>query len=190
MADNNQAYLDLITSEYAEKPKFNAYVLAFLEEISPSVECMEQFYGLFNLQNAVGDQLDKCGELVALTRELPLSDPNIPSVLPDDIFRIVIQARILTNFWDGTNSGLQALIEQLFPDIAFEIVDNQDMSLQVVIIDPNTTPTLLALLTNGWLIPKPAGVNVTWTVQESALFGWDISTSFISGWDSGVWSST
>lgn len=190
MADNNQVYLDLITSEYAEKPKFNAYVLAFLEEVSPSVECLEQFSELFNLQNAVGDQLDKCGELVALTRELPISDPDIPSVLPDDIFRIVIQARILANFWDGTIQGWEKLISVIFPDASYNIVDNQDMTVNVVMIDPSSTATLTALLLNGYLIPKPSGVLVNWTIQENALFGWDTDNAFLTGWDAGIWSST
>lgn len=182
-----QDYVDLITSEYATKEKFNSYVAAFLEMIEPAYQCLDNFNMLFELDTAVGDQLDKCGQLVALSRELPLSDPDIPSILPDSLFRIVIKARILSNFWDGTMQGWNNIIKAIFPNAAYAIIDNQDMSINVVMIDPSASTALVALLFNGYIIPKPAGVKVNWTVQDNALFGYDSDTSFIKGWDLGIW---
>lgn len=187
MADTNEKYLDLITSQYADKPKFNAYVKAFLDMISPAIDCLTSFDTIFNLENAVGDQLDKCGALVALTRELPLSNPDIPSILSDDLFRTVIKARIYSNFWDGTLQSWNDIIKTMFPDASYEVVDNQDMSIDVIMIDPTADATMLALLFNGYIVPKPSGVRVTWTIQDKALFGWETETEFIAGWDTGIW---
>ena len=106
MPDNNAAYMKLITSEYADKPNYNAYVKSFLDKVSPIVDSFDSFNTLFNIDNAVGDQLDKIGQIVGVQRELPISDPDIPSVLDDDLFRAVIKARIYSNLWDGTNEGL------------------------------------------------------------------------------------
>lgn len=190
MADNNQPYLDLITSEYAEKPKFNQMVQALLDMESPTVDNLDSFDTLFNLDNAVGDQLDICGQLVGMTRQLPFEDPAVPSVLTDDLFRTVIKARICSNFWDGTNESWQRIIQQMFPTAVFEVVDNQDMSISVVLINPDTPPALAVLMFNGYIVPKPAGVNVTWTIIDSPMFGFDRDTSFIKGWDEGMWSTT
>ena len=40
MADSNESYLQLITSQYAMKPKFNAMVQAYLDMVSPAVDCL------------------------------------------------------------------------------------------------------------------------------------------------------
>ena len=72
MADTNEAYLKLITSEYSTKPLFNAYAAAFLNMLSPDVDMYNSFNGLFNIDAAVGDQLDKIGQLLNASRQLPM----------------------------------------------------------------------------------------------------------------------
>lgn len=185
---NISEYMGLITSEYAEQPLYNAYVEAFLDQQLPIDQCLSKFNEIFNLDTAVGDQLDKLGSYVALTRELPVDDPDIPSVLPDNYFREIIKARIRANFWDGTIGQLQALIEATFPDSTYEILDHQDMTCQILMINPTASPTLIALLFNGYIIPKPAGVLTTFTIMDKGLFGWDADTAFVKGWDHGIWS--
>lgn len=184
--DNNE-YLKLITSEYAEQPNFNAYVSAFLNSIQSASECIASFDQIFNLENAVGDQLDQLGQLVGLTRELPIVDPDIPAVLDDEYFRIVIQARIRANFWDGTIGQLNELISATFPDAAFNIIDGQDMTMQITMINPTASMQLIALMFNGYIIPKPSGVKTNFTVIDKPLFGWDSDTSFVKGWDLASW---
>lgn len=188
MADSNVEYLRLITSEYADKPNYNAFVEAFLKKVSPINDCLTSFDVIFNLDNAAGDQLDWWGDILNVSRELPVSDPDIPSVLTDDLYRIVLKARIYANTWDGTIDGLRNIIDTSFENVVYQIVDAQDMSMQVVLIIPDADPALIALLLNGFILPKPSGVNVSYTIQENALFGWDSNTSFIKGWDEGIWS--
>ncbi len=185
----NEEYLRLITSEYADKPKFNAYVEAFLKMLDPAVSCAESFNSIFNLENAVGDQLDKIGSLLSLGRELPFVDPDIPSVLPDRYYRMVLKGRVYSNHWDGTMQGLANIIHTIYPDAAFNIVDGQNMSYQVVIIEPGSDLTLSALMFHGYIIPKPSGVRVNYTILERPLFGYDSNTSFVKGWDYGSWSN-
>ena len=188
MADSNVEYLRLITSEYADKPNYNSFVEAFLKKVSPINDCMTSFDTIFNLNVAEGDQLDWWGTMLNVSRELPISDPDIPSVLTDDLYRIVLKARIYSNMWDGTILGLQEIINKTFENVTYQLVDGQDMSMQVILIVPNADPALIALLLNGYILPKPSGVNVSYTIQENALFGWDSNTGFIKGWDLGIWS--
>lgn len=180
-------YMELITSEFAEMPLFNKYVEAFLNEELPISQCMAKFDEIFNLETAVGDQLDKLGTYVSLTRELPVVDPDIPAILPDMYFREVIKARIRANFWDGTMEKLAELITETFPDSTFEIVDGQDMTIQIIMINPSSSATMIALLFNGYIIPKPAGVRMTFTIMDNPLFGWDTESGFVKGWDEGYW---
>ena len=184
MADSNVSYLKLITSEYATKPKFNAFVEMFLKKVSPINDCFTSFDTIFNIDNAIGEQLDQIGNIVGISRELPVSDPDIPGMLGDDVFRQVIKARIYTNFWDGTIKGLYGIIEKMIPGAAYQIVDSQDMSMQFVVILPNADPTFRKI--TGC---KKHTVKINYTIQENALFGWNSDTAFVKGWDEGIWNT-
>ena len=190
MADSNKPYLELITSEYANKNKYNDYVEAFLKYISPTVDNLDDFNGLFNLDIASGDQLDTLGSLLNVSRNLPTDNPNIPSTLPDDLYRKVLKSRIYMNHWDGTRKGLEDILHIIFTDVPIDFVDNQDMSYVIRVIDPNFSQTDLALLQLGYILPKPSGVRVSYEIQDKPLFGWDTNSTFIKGWDEGNWSST
>ena len=185
--DNNAPYLKLITSQYANKPKYNSYVEAFLNMVSPAVDCLDEFNTIFVLSSAVGDQLDKIGENIGLSRTLPVSSANILPVLDDNTYRKVLISRIYSNHWDGTRQGLETIMGAIFPNLPYEIVDGQDMSYDVSVIDPTFSDQDLALLNEGYILPKPSGVNVNYNIVDRPLFGWDSDTAFVKGWDEASW---
>ena len=61
------------------------------------------------------------------------------------------------------------------------------MSYELTIIYPNADPVVVALLKEGFILPKPSGVRVNYEVIETPYFGWDKDTDFIKGWDQGMW---
>lgn len=190
MADTNEAYLKLITSEYSTKPLFNAYVAAFLNMLSPDVDMYNSFNGLFNIDAAVGDQLDKIGQLLNASRQLPIVDADIPSVLNDEYYRTVLKAKIMASQWDGTREGLEEILNTLLPNTNYDIIDSQDMNYQIALLDKSLDATLQALLFQGYILPKPAGIGASYNIYEQELFGWDSDTSFIKGWDQAAWGTT
>lgn len=189
MVDSNVPYLKLITSEHSVQPKYTEYVKTFLDMISPVVDVYNDFDVLFALDYAVGDQLDKLGELVGIGRQLPIDDSRIPPTLDDDTYKLVIKAKVCKNRWGGTMEGLQKIFSAFFPELPYEIVDNQDMSYTISLIDPDADELFVALIVNGFILPKPSGVRVDYNIMESSLFGWDVDTAFIKGWDKAIWSS-
>ena len=189
MADSNVPYLKLITSEHSVQPKYTEYVKTFLDMISPCVDIYNDFDVLFALDSATGDQLDKLGELVGISRQLPIVDERIPATLDDEAYRLVIKAKIYKNHWDGTRKGLQDILDVFFPNLPYEIIDNQDMSYTVALIDPEADDLFVGLIMNGYILPKPSGVRVDYSIVDSSLFGWDSDTQFIKGWDKANWSS-
>ena len=86
--------------------------------------------------------------------------------------------------------SLETILNIIFPDVPIDFVDNQDMSYDIRVIDPNFSQTDLALLQLGYILPKPSGVHVNYEIQDKPLFGWNTNTSFIKGWDEGNWAST
>ena len=187
MADDNKKYIDLITSEHYNKPKYKAYVKTFLDMLSPAVDCYNEYNILFVLDTAVGSQLDILGDLVGIGRNLPTDNENIPSTLNDDYYRRVIRSKIYFNHWDGTRESLENIIDSVFSGLAYEFVDDQDMSYEITIIDPDSDPVVVALLEEGYILPKPSGVRVNYNVISTPYFGWDKDTNFIKGWEKGTW---
>ena len=189
MADSNVPYLKLITSEHSLQPNYMEYVKTLLDMISPCVDIYNDFDVLFALDDATNDQLDKLGELVGISRQLPVVDERIPATLDDEVYRLVIKAKIYKNHWNGTIKGLQDIFEAFFPNLPYEIIDNQDMSYTVTLIYPEADNLFIGLIMNGYILPKPSGVRVDYNIMDSALFGWDSDTAFIKGWDKANWSS-
>lgn len=201
----NDKYLNLITSEHATKPKYMAYVEAFLEALEPSLQCLLSFDDIFNAfkdlpsatdpsnpepgtkESTIDDQLDKLGTLIGLSRALPIVNEDIPTELNNEMFQKVLRAKIFSNHWDGTISGLNDIIEVTFPNLTFELVDGQDMTYTVSILNPQISEEEVALLFNGFILPKPSGVLVNYITLDTALFGWDTETDFVQGWDEGQW---
>lgn len=184
-------YLALITQEHADKPKFVATVSASVSPFSKIQEVMRKFVSDFDVDTAIGVQLDQIGLWVGVTRivGIPISgyyfswddvvadgwdngiwkgigDPDSGFVsLPDDLYRSLIKAKIQANHWRGDIAGAYDIInEALSVNDVVKIVDNQNMTMTVQ-IQANKLPAVeQAILTAGYLPIKPAGVQATYTV--------------------------
>lgn len=187
MADSNEFYLKLITSEHATSKNFISYTKATLDMVSPMIDALNSFDDLFNLDYAVGSQLDDIGILVGITRVLPTSVTEIDPVLDDATFRRIIKAKILRNHWDGTLQGMMEIMNVLYKNLPYIIYDHQDMTITVYITDPTISVQDKALLFNGFILPKPSGVLMNYEILDSALFSWDMDHEHFKGWDEGTW---
>ncbi len=212
-----QTYLSRITSEHQDKAKFMATValsvaiFVRLQEIFDRLETTA-----FDLDTPpVGEQLDFVGEWAGLSREVaePVSGvyfswddvagdgwdsgvwqpPNQPAQLvslPDDVYLIVMRAKIAANNWDGTTAGAYAVWAILFPVLSLLIQDFQDMSITIALTGAPVDALTQALLTQGYLPLRPEGVRVREyivSVDSAPLFSWDVSTPNMDGWDIGSW---
>lgn len=204
----NEEYLALITSEYADKPLYVAYVKAFLDMLTPTVEMLEQFNIIFNVfkelpsatdpsnpepgtkESTIDDQLDKIGVLLNASRILPAVIEDVPPVLSNETFQKILRSKILASKWDGTISGLENILSSIYPDLQYEFIDNQDMSYDINIVDPQASDVDVALLLNGYILPKPSGVRVNYAIVVDSVFGWDLNTLSINGWDLSKWRIT
>ncbi|MFZ5936576.1 DUF2612 domain-containing protein [Pseudomonas sp. HS6-2] len=70
------------------------------------------------------------------------------------------------------------------------LVDNQDMSISIGLAGDPPSAIQWALLTGGYITPKPQSVNVKYFYSPSTsgpLFGFDTSNQYIAGFDQGSW---
>ncbi len=210
-------YTALITSEHAGKPKFTAMVSAIADCFADLQNTLAGMPGLFDLNVAVGSQLDAVGLWVGLSRKLsvPISgvlfsfdtpavgfdqgnwqgpyDPPAGLVSLDDrTYRQLLLAKIGANRWDGTLSTADAILNSVFNRFFTYIFlqDNGDMSITLGVSGMIPSALLLALLATGQLVVKAEGVLLSTQVTSvnfAPLFGFDVSNSFIAGFDRGAW---
>lgn len=209
-------YLDyLIPPPNKIQPKFMAWVEANLKLYTDAQSCINLLNVNFELENAVGDQLDVVGEILGQSRLVDFNPGGgLSSILDDNLYRLVLRAKILLNTWKGTIPEIYDFWERWFPQYKIIIQDNQDMSMEVVVFGiPNdlggalifgygTGPglggygdsywngfngILRGLMVNNYFVPKPAGVSVNYTFIDDPVFSYDTDTDLLKGYDEGYW---
>lgn len=209
-------YTDLVTSEHRDAPKYMAMIEANVKLLVRIQDVIYSMIEKFDVDSAEGAQLDVVGLWVGVSRYIntPLTgiyftwddtafdgwdmgiwqgefdpDSGITS-LPDDEYRILIKAKIAANRWNGSIPDAYEIWETIFTENIIVIQDNQDMSMDIIIVGEPLNSLTLALLTGGYIPLKPEGVRVnTYAYAELPLFVWDGEEDSINvaGWDEGNW---
>lgn len=214
MAENK--YPNLITSEHSDKAKFMAMVGVTTEAFAGLVDLVAATPVAYDVATAIGAQLDMVGQWVGAPRNLtaPLTgvyfafdtsnvgfdqgvwkgpyDPDTGLVtLPDDLYRLVILARILNNNWDGSRDQLYALADVVFAPfgLTYFVEDNADLTIIIGLlgsVPPSAVMT--ALFASGVLDIKPITIYVNArVVQQGPIFTFDADTLLFKGFDLSFW---
>ncbi|MGL5183343.1 DUF2612 domain-containing protein [Herbaspirillum huttiense] len=216
MADISD-YTGLITSEHNQKPKYMAVVETICQPMVDGVNFLSTLPFDFDLDQAIGVQLDAVGEWVGISRNItvPLAgvyfsfdiaglgfdqgvwkgpfDPDTGlTTLDDDTYRLLIKAKIGANHWDGTLEGSAAILNSIFDSSTHVFIeDHQDMSMTIGVSGKIPSPVFLALLSGNYIPIKPEGVRVSisvvTTVDGAPLFGFDMNNQYVAGFDTGAW---
>lgn len=185
-----QDYSALITSEH-RKLLFTAVVELYASWSVDTQNLLATLPAAFDLDLAQDTQLDAIGLWVGFPRYIFV--PTLGTVtLVDADYRTLLRAKILGNHWDGQNDSLQVILASLFPGtgIVLFAVDNQDMSMDIYVTGGTLTPTQLALLKGGLLVPKPEGVRINGIIIITGpLFGLDFENTTVAGLDVGAFPS-
>jgi hypothetical protein len=176
----------LVTSQHRNQPKFMAVVEALTRATEQVRAATKRLTDDFNIDTAVGAQLDMIGLWVGITRRLsvpitgaffsfnvtglgwnqanwkgPFEATEGITVLDDETYRAVLKAKIGANYWDGTNESLNRIGSFALSGLGVQcyVIDNMDMSVTVLILG-QPTQALLQLIQRGVCPPKAAGVRV------------------------------
>jgi len=198
-------YLSLITSAHSDKPKFEATVAVGVSPFARIQEVLKSLVAEFDIDTAVGVQLDVVGEWVGRSRRIDtplvgvyfawddtvgdgwesgiwkdIYDPESGLVdLPDDAYRLLLKSKVAANNWDGTVPQAYEVWTSAFgTDTLLLIQDNQDMSMIVGIAGQPLSIVEQALLTNGYIPLKPEGVRIQYYAvapSEGSLFAFDVT---------------
>lgn len=140
-------YVAKITPWQSTKARFVATVRANVQPYADAQAVISTLPLAFDLDYAIGAQLDVVGQWVGLSRNVPVPLANVffsigsdllglgrgyikgpfdsgqgVSVLPDDLYRRLIRAKIAANAWDGTADGLLTILRTYFTDPSTRII--------------------------------------------------------------------
>lgn len=214
-------YVDLITSYHASKPLFVQHVDLSTRPLVDAASTMAGMTAAFDIDTAVGVQLDIIGEWVGRSRIVsePITgvyfsfdadglgfeqgvwqgpyDPDSGfTKLSDEVYRVILKAKIAINNWDGTNDSLPDILNTALAGsgLSMQIIDNQDMTISVIVFPEidiaDVSRELLAAIRQGYLTVKAAGVLAGSIITPSTgtqMFGFDLDNEYFAGFDTGAW---
>lgn len=195
-------YIDLIPGQNISKPNFVSVVSLSVQPFVDISNFLLSITTLRDMDTSQWGQLDDIGQWVGLSRDLKATSPGIyvppPPVgvvpLIDDDYRILLRGKVGSNQWDGTVSRAYLKLTYIFGltgSVLF-MIDHQDMSMTVAVAGTVPSASFQAALVGGYMQVRPCGVQANYifpTAPGGPLFGFDIQNQFISGFDTGVWST-
>jgi hypothetical protein len=182
-------YTPLIASQHVDKPNFLATIslLTGSQGIGGIYDTLASLPAKFDVDAAEGEQLDFVGLWVGGRRSLTLPldiyfafdtagrgfdeaawfGPGAGgagiTLLDDATFRLLIKSLIAADHWDGTLRSYQMLMTAVLAATGNGLyaIDNQDMTMSVVVTGPKLSLIVQSIINNGILGIKPAGVAIS-----------------------------
>ena len=176
--------------------KFTAFVGLLTRWSVDHQNMLRGMRAVFDVDRAIGDQLDIVGEWVGVSRDLdvplegvhfaldtegvgldegilkgPYDPEGVISRLPDDQYRILIYGQIAANHWDGTIEGAYSAWDTVFAPLGYTIMiqDGQDMTMSVGLVGKVPDAVTQSLFRRGLISQRPAGVHINFTFNQSVL---------------------
>jgi len=189
--DNSRAvsyYNGLFTSQYQMSSNLLLWGEFLFGVLNSVGDVARTLCGDFDIDYAVGNQLDIIGEIVGQNRTLsfqPSSSPSNP-IMDDELYRLVLKCKVAINHWDGKIQSIESKWQKIFPDTLISIVDNFDMSMTVSVIGGELEAIVQEMIQNDMIIPRPQGVllNFAWLGK---VFAYDLETTSYAGYDEANW---
>ena len=196
---------DRIYAQYRDKPKaVDWYAIA--RKLGGSLDdAAEAVRKSYDIDNVLGEQLNVIGRIVVAPRSFVGSMPMNPGLfdltdgdefgddeamfsaltidqdgqLSDELYRLVIKAKIVKNNGDATIDNILDGMNFLLPKAeVLRVTDGEDMSFSIEFYGQITNIERFALL-NAGLVPKPQAVNFNGFLEgfEMVEFG-DVDAEF------------
>lgn len=200
MSLSTNKYTDLIAGYHFEKPLFTQWIYALTQPLITAQNRLAEMQSDFDIDTAVGAQLDAVGVRVGISRKLPVSitgvffsfdiagvgfdegvwlgryeSPDGITPLDDETYRNILKTKVLFNHWDGTVEGLHYLIDQvaMIFDCPIKYKDNQNMTVNILLPSKTTPPIVWSVLSRGFIDITTAGVMANFYQDESFFLSED-----------------
>lgn len=166
MPEYTDYYADLLILQYKTQPKARATIKALTEKVVDDGLLLDVING-FNLQTAVGKQLDILGKYIGLSRNVR-KEVNSPStvILTDEQYRLLLQLKLVCNTSYSSTSQIRSALYQLFPN-DIRIFDDRTMQLEYQL--SSRFDGLEQIIIEEELLPFPMGLGFNVVIVPDLL---------------------
>lgn len=163
-------YSGLLIIQYANLPKAKATIEAMVDPVIMN-QLPTNVMNAFNLETAVGVQLDTLGKYIGVSRRGAVSGNII--TLDDADYLTLLNIVIIKNNFGTSLYDIQTLLNAVLPGQIF-VSDSRNMNISYVLIETLGSSDLLQLIKQGDYLPRPMGVATSITIvpsHENPFFG-------------------
>jgi len=202
-----EIFTNLIILQYSDKPKAKATIQSLLENSLDSADLINTFNDSFDLDLAIGKQLDIIGKIVGQSRTIPFLLPKIffgfedtlnagtfnkvamfdttqsaytDLELVDKDYRIFIRAKIAKNFTSNTISSDDKISINQAINFLFNgqaYAIDNKNMTYTVLIEDSFVYPNLISLLGGDFLPRPAAVGIEYNTINENTFGFEDNPS-------------
>jgi hypothetical protein len=184
-------YLGRVTPYYNTLPRYMNMLAALIQPLVDAQAMLYQLRRDFDIDTAVGVQLDQVGQWVGRTRYIttPISgvffafngatndrtgfdqgqwlgqyQPTDAIIaLDDETYRTILKLQVQANQWDGTLESISASLSYVFPNLFIQDLGDTPAGLMAmhVLIPTSLVSSLLLYVAEQDFPIKPSGVRMT-----------------------------
>lgn len=210
-------YTDLIAGYHVGKERYTSWVFTLTEPLRIARERLAALREDFDVDTAIGAQLDAVGVRVGVSRVLPMTLTDVyfalddvdgigldlgvwkgvydpvdgTTTLGDETYRAVIKAKIAQNHWDGTRGSLPDFLGEVLGQFGqpAKVLDLEDLDTMHVVLHltKDTTPPIVWELFSRRIIDVTAAGVSVDLVDNNPWFGFDYETASVKGLDESEW---
>lgn len=210
-------YTDLIAGYHVGKERYTSWVFTLTEPLRIARERLAALREDFDVDTAIGAQLDAVGVRVGVSRNLPMTLTDVyfaldnvdgvgldlgvwkgqydpvdgTTTLGDETYRAVIKAKIAQNHWDGTRGSLPDFLGEVLGQFGqpAKVLDLEDLDTMHVVLHltKDTTPPIVWELFSRRIIDVTAAGVSLDVVDNLPWFALDYETASLGGFDHGNW---
>lgn len=156
-------YSNLLILQYHNKPKAKATVEATVDLLPDSL--IQEVTNGFDLNTAVGKQLDILGKYIGLDRSY-IKDGAV-SLLSDEDYRLLLKLKVVCNTSDYSHKNID---ESLYEAFGTEIRMDSEGNMEMTYFIPAEAVDVIEAAVQKGVLPKPMGVNLNYVIEYNKKF--------------------
>lgn len=180
-----------LPEQFKNKPKIEVLAGAIAKQLEEVEAMYNQLKELRNMETAIGQQLDYCGDIVCLSRvESALFCKDVDfDIIDDERYRLFVKYKALLNSTQCTYEDMMAGCKLLFKadPIYYSEEDNHPASFSIS-AGVDLDEELLNLISNTGMAIRASGVNPKLSVFAKDFFGFSDTNRYALGFGKGKFS--
>ena len=174
-------YTNLLIKQYNNKLKAKATIeLLVKNSLLLYVNIINKFIESFNINTAIGKQLDIIGSIAGINR---IHNDETLEPIDDDTYRILIKMKLINNY---SMNSIKSIVDGVYNFLNDKLVfvNNTNMTISYIIFGEKENSNIIKIITKDRsILPAPAGVYVNYIIRitDDKIFSFNGIQDFTVG---------